>query len=64
MISDTELKINGYKILTEKLGEAMAERFIALLQRDKFDYTKWQKDLWKEKSVKELSKMAMKVRNK
>jgi len=29
----------------EKLGEAMAERFIALLQRDKFDYTKWRKDL-------------------
>ncbi len=64
MISDTELKISGYKILTEKLGEAMAERFIALLQRDKFDYTKWQKDLWKDKSVKELSKMAMKLRNK
>ena len=64
MISDTELKINGYKILTEKLGEAMAERFIALLQRDKFDYTKWQKDLWKDKSVKELSKMATKARSK
>jgi hypothetical protein len=64
MISDTELKINGYKILTEKMGEAMAERFIALLQRDKYDYTKWQKDLWKDKSVKELSKMAMKARNK
>jgi hypothetical protein len=64
MISDTELKINGYKILTENLGEAMAERFIALLQRDKFDYTKWHKDLWKDKSVKELSKMAMKLRKK
>ena len=62
MITDTELKINGYKILTEKLGEVMAERFIALLQREKFDYTKWQRDLWKEKSIDELSDMAMEYR--
>ncbi|CAN2040924.1 hypothetical protein GMMP15_2120006 [Candidatus Magnetomoraceae bacterium gMMP-15] len=27
-----------------------------------FDYTKWQRNLWKDKSLKELSKMAMKSR--
>ena len=62
MISDTELKINGFKILTENLGEVLAERFIALVQREKFDYTKWQKELWKDKTVEEISEMAMKKR--
>ena len=63
MISDTELKINGLKILTENLGEVLAERFIALIQREKFDYTKWQKELWKDKTVEEISNMAMKKRS-
>lgn len=62
MISDTELKISGFKILTENLGEVLAERFIALVQREKFDYTKWQKELWKDKTVEEISEMAMKKR--
>lgn len=60
MTTDTELKINGYKILSEKLGEVEAERFISILQREKFDYTKWQRNLWKNISIKELSKSAMK----
>ena len=63
MISDTELKINGLKILMENLGEVLAERFIALIQREKFDYTKWQKELWKDKTVEEISNMAMKKRS-
>ena len=60
MITDAELKINGYKILSDTLGEVDAERFISILQRDKFDYTKWQKNLWTEKSIEEISKSAMK----
>jgi hypothetical protein len=60
MITDTELKINGYKILSDTLGEVDAERFISILQRDKFDYTKWQKNLWPKKSIEEISKSAMK----
>lgn len=58
-MTDTELKINAYKILTENLGEVLAERFIVLLQREKFDYTYWQKKLWNDLSVKELSNKAM-----
>ncbi len=60
MITDTELKLNGYKILNEKLGEVLTERFISILQREKFDYTKWQKKLWNDKTVQEISKEAMK----
>lgn len=60
MITDTELKINGYKILNDNLGEVDAERFISILQRDRFDYTKWQKKLWSDKSIGEISDDAMK----
>lgn len=64
MITDTELKINGYKILNDNLGEVDAERFISILQRDKFDYTKWQKNLWADKTIEEISKAAMKNKKK
>jgi len=64
MITDTELKIKGIKILLKELGKVETERFIALLKREPFDYTKWQRDLWKDKSVEELSKEAMEYRRK
>ena len=62
MLTDTEIKINGYKALVNELGDVLAERFIALSQREPFDYTKWQVNLWKDKSVEEISKLAMKER--
>jgi hypothetical protein len=37
-----------------------AERFISLVIREPFDYTEWQRDLFNDFSVKELSKAAMK----
>jgi len=43
MITDTEVKIKGVRALTESLGKVGAERFIALIQREPFDYTKWQR---------------------
>lgn len=62
MITDTEIKIRGIQILTEYLGKIEAERFVALIQREPFDYTKWQRELWKDKTVEELSKEAMEFR--
>ncbi|OEU79505.1 MAG: hypothetical protein BA872_00925 [Desulfobacterales bacterium C00003060] len=32
---------------------------ISLIIRQPFDYTKWQRDLWPDESVEELSKKAM-----
>ena len=61
MITDTEIKINGVQALTKSLGSVGAERFIALIQREPFDYTKWQRDLWEGQSIEEISRMAMKV---
>ena len=41
------------------LGEVDAERFITLVLREPFDYTRWQRNLWSEKSVRTLSQEAM-----
>ncbi|CAN2039093.1 conserved hypothetical protein [Candidatus Magnetomoraceae bacterium gMMP-15] len=62
MITDTEIRVKGIDTLITELGELNAERFISLILREPFDYTKWQRNLWRDKSVKELSKMAMKSR--
>ncbi|MFK5951150.1 MAG: hypothetical protein QM500_20540 [Methylococcales bacterium] len=40
MITDTEIKSKGVQILATHLGDVEMERFIALIQREPFDYTK------------------------
>jgi len=59
MKSDMELRLAGMMILLEKLGEVDAERFIALLTRESFDYTKWRQGQWKDLDVATLSRQAM-----
>ena len=61
-ITDTEIKLKGMEALVMALGDVNAERFITLVLREPFDYTRWQRDLWREKSVKELSREAMEYR--
>ena len=61
MMTDTEVKIKGVQALTESLGKVGAERFIALIQREPFDYTKWQRTLWEGLSVEEISENAMRI---
>jgi len=63
MKTDTEIKIDGTKVLIDALGELQAERFIALIGREPFDYTRWQRDLWPQRSIEEISEAAMKYRN-
>lgn len=63
MKTDTEIKIDGTKALIDALGELQAERFIAVITREPFDYTRWQKDMWPERSIEEISEAAMKYRN-
>lgn len=59
MISDTELKLKGYEALREKLDIVEVERFISIIQREKFDYTEWSQTLFEGMSVEEISKKAM-----
>jgi hypothetical protein len=59
MRTDTLIKREGFKALFEKLDIVEAERFIALIKREDFDYTEWRKDLWEDMTVEELSSKAM-----
>ena len=63
-MTDTELKIKGYEILSSQLGLVEMEKFISMVQLDKFDYTKWRANLFQNISGEEISKMAMKNRKK
>ena len=62
MITDEELKVQGVRALIATLGDVEAERFISLLTRAPFDYTKWRVSLWPDVSVEELGHAAMKLR--
>ncbi|SJM89141.1 conserved hypothetical protein [Crenothrix polyspora] len=64
MITDTEIKIKGIQVLSQYLGDVEAERFIALIQREPFDYTKWHQQQDESLSIEELSRSAMAWRNK
>ena len=64
MITDTEIKSKGVQILATHLGDIEMERFIALIQREPFDYTKWHQDMDDDVSLEELSRKAMSLRNK
>ena len=59
-ITDNEIKSQGIEVLISSLGEVQAERFISLILKEPFDYTEWQKKLWSDKSIEEISAMAMK----
>ena len=59
MRNDTLVKTEGMKLLLEGLGKVDAERFISLIIKEPFDYTKWQRDLFTGMNVRELSKNAM-----
>jgi hypothetical protein len=50
------------EVLARNLGLIDAERFIMLIQKEPFDYTKWQEHLFEDMPVEELSKKAAEYR--
>lgn len=62
MITDTEIKAKGIQILSQYLGDVEAERFVALIQREPFDYTKWRQDIDNGLGLQEISAKAMELR--
>jgi hypothetical protein len=64
MIADTVLKRKGMDVLSETLGLVDAERFISLILREPFDYTKWQQDLYKNISLDEFYSNVKQYRDK
>jgi hypothetical protein len=61
-MTDTELKLKGFELLRSSLGLVELEKFISLIQLEKFDYTKWRENLFPVLSGEEISKLAMKNR--
>jgi hypothetical protein len=43
MMTNTEIKVKGLQILTKSLGLVEAERFVALIQQEPFDYKKMER---------------------
>jgi hypothetical protein len=62
MNSDTVLKNEGMKVLATNLGLVQAERFISLMIREPFDYTEWQRSLYKDVPLDVFLKNAMDFR--
>lgn len=60
MRTDTIVKQEGIDALISKLGYVDAERFIVLITKESFDYTKWREQALDDTcSVRELSRKAM-----
>ena len=57
--TDSVVRSEGMKILLDGLGRVDAERFISLIIKEPFDYTKWQNDLFEDEDVRSLSSKAM-----
>lgn len=44
MMNNMEIMNKGINCLLEKLGVVETEQFISVIIREKFDYTKWQRE--------------------
>jgi hypothetical protein len=64
MTTDTIIRNEGTRVLIDTLGLQAATRFFMLIQREPFDYTKWQENLMENMSVREISDKATKYRQK
>ncbi|MBK1621644.1 hypothetical protein CKO42_25270 [Lamprobacter modestohalophilus] len=62
MRTNTEIRSDGLRSLTASLGVIEAERFIALINRERFDYTQWRQDQWAEETVASLAQRARLLR--
>ena len=60
MRTDTEIHHEGFSILFQHMEMIEAERFLTLVQREKFDYTKWRGNLLEDLTIDEISARAMK----
>ncbi len=57
--TDSALKWEGMDILIKNLGYVDAERFVALMNREPFDYTRWRQDNLADEDIRSISNKAM-----
>ena len=54
MKSDLQIRYEGFQVLFANMDVIDAEKFIALINRDRFDYTTWRETLFEHMSVEEI----------
>jgi hypothetical protein len=58
MKTEAEIRMTGMQALIASLGLVEAERFLAAVSRDRFNYTEWRKTGLPEMSVEEIAQEA------
>ena len=53
--NQAELLHDGVDWLRQKFGDIGTEMFISLIIREKFDYTKWRRQFFGDKTVEEIN---------
>jgi len=61
--ADTLIRTEGMNVLIKNLSLIEAERFVMLIQKETFDYTKWQDKLFEEMTIEEIFDSAAEMRN-
>jgi len=64
MRPDTIIRTEGMDTLIKNLGLVEAERFVMLIQKEPFDYTRWQENLFKDMTIDEIYNNAAELRQK
>lgn len=59
MDNTIDIMDKGFACLVEKLGIINAERFIALVKRESFDYTLWRREYFDNMSLEEITDEAV-----
>jgi hypothetical protein len=62
MKANTLIRSEGMNVLIKHLGLIEAEQFVMLIQKETFDYTKWQEDLFEDMTIEEIYNNAARLR--
>lgn len=56
LLNTADIIDKGLQCLTEHIGVLETEQFIAVIMREKFDYTKWQREFYDSMETGEFHK--------
>jgi hypothetical protein len=56
--SDATIMSEAMQALHSRLSPVEVEKFVVMLNREKFDYTQWRENLWQDETLESLSAKA------
>lgn len=59
MDNTIEIMNRGINCLLEQMGVVETEKFISIINREKFDYTKWREHLFEDMTLDEINDEAI-----